>query len=60
MVLNHEHELDLVCCIQEMFYHRETILEIKEVVQEHEHGAGHIVVDVGDVEQETHSSPCCI
>ena len=40
-------------CIQEMFSHRETILEIKEVVRESEHGAGHKVVDVRDVEKES-------
>ena len=49
----HCHQLDLACCIQEMFSHRETILEIKEVVRESEHGAGHKVVDVRDVEQES-------
>ena len=53
MVLDHAHQLDLACCIQEMFSHRETILEIKEVVRESEHGAGHKVVDVRDVEQES-------
>ena len=53
MVLDHEHQLDLACCIQKMFSHRETIMEIKEVVREREHGAGHKVVDVGDVEQES-------
>ena len=51
MVLNHEHQLDLACCIEEMFSHRATILEIKEVVREQEHGPGHIVVDVGAVKQ---------
>ena len=38
MVLNHEHQLDLACCVQEMFTHREAVLEVKEVVQGHQEG----------------------
>ena len=51
--MDHAHQLDLACCVQEMFSHRETILEIKEVVQESEHGAGHKPVVVDVVEQES-------
>ena len=46
MVLNLEHQLDIACCIQEMFYDWETILEIKNVVQEQENRAGHREVNV--------------
>jgi hypothetical protein len=38
MVLNHEHQLDLAVCVQEMFTHRESILEVQDKVSGEQQG----------------------
>jgi hypothetical protein len=66
MVLNHEHQLDFAVCVQEMFTHRENILEVQDnagnnMGEHHDeaHEKNHVEESVSQhqVNDERHSCP---